>query len=189
MKLLLLCCLLALWPLPKPTTEATAMEVTMARGLLMLSQSLKPMPSPRRLPLHTTDWVVTTVDTMARGLLMPTTAHTAMEDTMARGPPRLSPTTEGILEDTMARGPLRLSLTMVGILEDTMARGLLRLSPTMEATAMVATMARGLLMLTTEVTAMVATTANALLMPKPTTMAAMAHTAMASKLHGNIHSL
>merc|ERR1719357_2050106 len=119
MKLLLLCCLLALWPLPKPTTEATAMEVTMARGLLMLSQSLKPMPSPRRLPLHTTDWVVTTVDTMARGLLMPTTAHTAMEDTMARGLPRLSPTTEatateGILEDTMARGPLRLSLTMVG---------------------------------------------------------------------------
>merc|ERR1712168_1216659 len=54
---------------------------------------------------------------------------------------------------------------MEGILEDTMARGLLRLSPTMEATA------------------------NAPLMLKPTTMAAMAHTAMASKLHGNIHSL
>merc|ERR1719357_290350 len=133
MKLLLLCCLLALWPLPKPTTEATAMEVTMARGLLMLSQSLKPMPSPRRLPLHTTDWVVTTVDTMARGLLMPTTAHTAMEDTMARGLPRLSPTMEATAtEDTMARGPPRLSPTTEGILEDTMARGPPRLNPTTE---------------------------------------------------------
>merc|ERR1719365_518389 len=120
------------------------MEVTMARGPPMLSQSLKPMPSPRLLPLHTTDWVVTTVDTMARGLLKPITAHTAMEDTMARGLPRLSPTTEGILEDTMARGPPRLSPTTEGILENTMARGLPMLSPTMEAMAMVDTMARGL---------------------------------------------
>merc|ERR1719365_500280 len=62
---------------------------------------------------------------------------------------------------------------MEGILEDTMARGLLMLRLTMEAMAMVVTMARGLLIPTTEVT----------------TMAAMAHTAMASKLHGNIHSL
>merc|ERR1719385_684047 len=98
----------------------------MARGPPMLSQSLKPMPSPRLLPPHTTDWV----DTMARGLLKPITAHTAMEDTMARGLPRLSPTTEGILEDTMARGPPMLSPTTEGILEDTMARGPQRLSLT-----------------------------------------------------------
>merc|ERR1711951_301324 len=71
----------------------------------------------------------------------------------------------------------------------TMARGPLMPRLTMEAMAMAVTTARGLLMLTTEVTAMVATTANALLMLKPTTTAAMAHTAMASKLHGNIHSL
>merc|ERR1711931_228247 len=119
----------------------------------MPSQSLKLMPSLRPLPLHTTDWEVTTVDTMARGLLRPITAHTAMEGTMARGPPRLSPTMEDTATvDTMARGLPRLHPTMEAMaMVDTMARGLLRLSPTMEATAMVATMARGPLMPTTEV--------------------------------------
>merc|ERR1712112_748925 len=119
------------------------MEVTTVRGLLMLSQLLKPMPSLRPLPLPTMEDGDTEATT-ARGLLMP---HPTMEagdgvdimardpprlipttdgvDTMARDPPRLSPTTDGV--DIMARGPPKPSLTTDGVdTEDTMARGLLR---------------------------------------------------------------
>merc|ERR1712042_82114 len=95
------------------------------------------------------------VDTMARypPRLSPTTDGV---DTMARDPPRLSPTTDGV--DTTARDPLRLSPTT----EATTARGPLKLSPTMEAGATEDIMASDLLML------------------KPTTMGAMAHMHMAS---------
>merc|ERR1719300_2320109 len=107
---------------PSPTTAMAAMVDTataMARGLLMLS----PLPplrlSPRLLPTTAVPMADTTVDTMARGQLMPrlTTAMAAMVDTdtaMARGPltPRLttaSPDTD--MADTMARGLLTPRLT------------------------------------------------------------------------------
>merc|ERR1712025_348165 len=65
----------------------------------------------------------------------------------------------------------------------TTARGLLRPSPTTDGVDMVVTTARGPLRPspTTDGVDMVATTASGLLMPKPTTvMAAMAHTLTAS---------
>merc|ERR1712142_1272582 len=124
----------------------------------MLSQLLKPMPSLRPLPL-------------------PTMEAGDVADTMARDPPRLSPTTDGV--DTMARDPPRLSPTTDGV--DTTARDPLRLSPIMEAT-MVAITARGPLKLspTMEAGATEDIMASDLLMLKPTTMGAMAHMHMAS---------
>merc|ERR1719402_1251067 len=95
-------------------------DTAMARGLLMPS----PLPplrlSPRLLPTTAVPMADTTVDTMARGQLMPrlTTAMAAMVDTdmaMARGPLRPSPTTAmaGMVDtDTaMARGLLTPTLT------------------------------------------------------------------------------
>merc|ERR1719300_1125573 len=105
---------------PSPTTAMAAMVDTataMARGLLMLS----PLPplrlSPRLLPTTAVPMADTTVDTMARGQLMPrlTTAMAAMVDTdtaMARGPlmPRLttvSPDTD--MADTLTASKMLTS--------------------------------------------------------------------------------
>merc|ERR1719389_89236 len=100
--------------------------------------------------------VDTTVDTMARGQLMPrlTTAMAGMVDTdtaMARGPltPRLTTATPDTdMVDTMARGPLTPRLTTATPdtdMVDTMARGQLmpRLTTATPDTDMVDTMARG----------------------------------------------
>merc|ERR1712241_1333145 len=110
-------------------------DTAMARGLLMLSLLPPLRLSPRLLPTTAVPMADTTVDTMARGQLMPrlTTAMAAMVVTdmaMARGPltPKLttaSPDTD--MEDTTERGPLRPSPTMaMAAMVDTdtaMARG------------------------------------------------------------------
>merc|ERR1712117_225762 len=111
---------------PSPTTAMAAMvdtvdtDTAMARGLLMPS----PLPplrlSPRLLPTTAVPMADTTVDTMARGQLMPrlTTAMAAMVDTdmaIARGPltPRLTMAVPMATDmaDTTERGPLRPSPT------------------------------------------------------------------------------
>merc|ERR1712025_1189672 len=94
--------------------------------------------------------------------------------TTARGPPRPSPTTDGVdTVATTARGPLRPSPTTDGVdTEDTdMARGPLRPNPTTDGVDTVATTARGSLRPspTTDGVDMVATTARGPLRLSPTT--------------------
>merc|ERR1712136_313478 len=138
---------------PQKLSPTTAM----ARGLLMPSLLPPLRLSPRLLPTTAVPMADTTVDTMARGQLMPrlTTAMAAMVDmdtAMARGPlmPRLttaSPDTD--MADTMERGPLTPSPTMaMAAMVDTdmaMARGPLTPRPTTATpdTDMADTMARG----------------------------------------------
>merc|ERR1712117_699494 len=92
--------------------------------------------SPRLPPTTGVPMADTTVDTMARGQLMPspTTAMAAMVDmdmAMARGPLTLRLTTASLdtdMVDTMARGQLMPRLTTASPdmdMVDTMARGLL----------------------------------------------------------------
>merc|ERR1712241_568825 len=82
---------------PSPTAAMVDTATAMARGLLMPSPLPPPRLSPRLLPTTAVPMADTTVDTMARGQLMPrlTTAMAAMVVTdmaMARGPltPRLT---------------------------------------------------------------------------------------------------
>merc|ERR1712117_112994 len=145
--------LLALWPVPRPTTAvptvATDTADTTARGRLMPSLLPPPRLSPR-LPPTTAVLMADTgmADTTERGPQKPspTTAMAAMVDTataMARGllmpsplpPPRLSPrllpTTAVPMADTtvdtMARGQLmpRLTTAMAAMVvtDMAMARG------------------------------------------------------------------
>merc|ERR1712165_676444 len=129
---------------PSPTTAMAAMvdtvdtDTAMARGLLMPSPLPPPRQSPRLLPTTAVPMADTTVDTMARGQLMPrlTMAMAAMVDTdtaMAKGPltPRLTTATPDTdMVDTMARGPLTPRLTTASPdtdMVDTMGRGPLTL--------------------------------------------------------------
>merc|ERR1712117_78790 len=126
--------LLALWPVPRPTTAvptvATDTADTTARGLLMPSL-LPPLRHSPRLPPTT-------------AVLM---ADTGMADTTERGPQKPSPTTAmAAMVDTdmaMARGPLTPRLTtavpMATDMADTTERGQLMPRLTTAMAAMVDT--------------------------------------------------
>merc|ERR1719385_702445 len=139
---------------PSPTTamvDTVDTDTAMARGLLMPSPLPPPRLSPRLLRTTAVPMADTTVDTMARGQLMPrlttATPDTDMADTMERGPLRPSPTMAmAAMVDTdmaMARGLLTPRLTtavpMATDMADTTERGQLMPRLTTAMAAMVDT--------------------------------------------------